>query len=184
MADNKTIEITSKQLQELNMLRKDNVSPVGLMNTLPGTFSIGYPELKYFTGDELARLLYQPDCYKMVTEYKVGDWVLYLGVNTFAVQIETIENVVDNQFTFNSRKYSSSSILRLATKEEIKHEKLERIWWSIRREQGEFKEGDAGIHENGHIVREKAKLEKAYVAGNIVGLYPAESLVNFKLEDN
>ena len=94
--------------------------------------------------DSLARVLYTPDSYEVIPQYKVGDWVYHtdgdIGKITEINEYGTI--FTDIEFYPNSFISTSAKFFRHATLEEIQKEKKRRFWDKLGRGVDEYREGD------------------------------------------
>lgn len=125
---------------------------------------------------EVARAFYNG--YEVEPEYKAGDWVTrengvvgkITDLDSHFANLDNLEGIFSLNFKF----------LRHATPEEIKAEKERRVWKSIGREVGEFRDGDSARHVNGGSVLSIDFLKTCYEAGALEGFYPAESFVSFE----
>ncbi len=95
--------------------------------------------------DTLARVLYTPDSYEVIPQYKVGDWVVYAHDNSIWEITKDTYNDGTHINLMNGNEIMnvvSANHLRHATPEEIAKEKKRRFWDKLGREVDEYKEGD------------------------------------------
>ncbi|GIO18107.1 hypothetical protein J18TS1_12070 [Oceanobacillus oncorhynchi subsp. incaldanensis] len=104
--------------------------------------------------DDMAKVLYTPNSYEVIPQYKVGDWVIF-EYKAVRVIGEILEIETDEFFTakVDDPKYQvpqniALSKLRHATPEEIQQEKKRRFWDKLGREVDEWKEGDIVFNES------------------------------------
>ena len=135
--------------------------------------------LSDLTEDEYMSVLY--DGYEIEPEYKTGEWVRYwkndcvtaIGKITY---IDYEKGLV--QFDNTTFTKEIHDVTGYATPEEIKTEKERRLWKSIGREVGEFKETDSGFDYDGILVPGIIALTQVYSRGDLQGFYPAESYID------
>ncbi|WP_419962075.1 hypothetical protein [Psychrobacillus sp. BM2] len=130
----------------------------------------------------LARTIYEVE-----PQFKVGDWIVITDGNSSIGEIHRISKIGDRSVLLFDHSYSCSwrvSQIRHATSEEIKAGKERRLWNSIGREVGEFRDGDYGEHISKKSSSESREyLEDWYKRGKLKGFYPVESFISFEGED-
>lgn len=160
-------------------------------------FNEAYAHMNGISIENMAKILFVPDSFKVESKYEVGDWKVYgmypenigqiIGRDSNNPNI-ILMKVQDKAFynhTFNLKTESFfKSELRDATPKEIKAEKERRVWAKIGRKVGDFRAGDIGIEKIGEewqrISNYDGNLLIKYNNGQLKGFYPAESLIRFE----
>lgn len=143
--------------------------------------------------------------YEVEPLYKPGDKVMVLWLNKDKEQLYKILKVnfvegiayeveITGEFGFN---VAPVSIIRHATPEEIKAVKERRLWKSIGRKVGDFKEKDLVVYEKRYFRlfnnmgceiygnhMDPAYASELYEKGSLRGYYPAESFISFESEES
>lgn len=122
--------------------------------------------------------------YEIEPKYKVGDWVVSENPH-FDQSKLIIGKIYTNElgdYDVDRGEKTDLSFLsdawRHATLEEIKTEKERRLWKSIGRKVGEFKDNDVAIGTHGNTYRSNPGMVSAlYKLGRLKGFYPAESFI-------
>ena len=133
--------------------------------------------------------------YDIKTQFKVGDWVVRVSefrsyVENAKYQNYRVNSVFRIQTILNSYAIDEHGTnhdlenIRHAIPEEIKREKERRLWHSIGREVGEFREGDIRILDDGNSVHitDVDYARAKYIQGTLKGFYPVESFISFESE--
>lgn len=131
--------------------------------------------------------------YDIEEKYKVDDWVTVEWFGGSSGTYKVLEVLADGQVVIDNTGPEGGNttprlkFVRHSTPEEIKAVQERRIWKSIGREVGEFKIGDAGMHE-GEVVRVRTSIDKLVISimykdNELEGFYPAESFISFEEGD-
>lgn len=127
--------------------------------------------------------------YEVEETFEVGSWVVVDWNDTGEKTYQVKEIGKDNRIKIEDCLFPPFRIVRHATPEEIKAEKERRLWKSIGREVGEFREGDAIRSAKGmtHGLRSENDFLVArgrYERKEIKGFYPTETFVDFGGEND
>lgn len=126
--------------------------------------------------------------YEIEPEYKVGDWIAFTEGHEKSGRVYQVaqltENLANIDYADGFASWWPINEFRHATPEEIRTEKERRLWKTIGREVGEFKDKDKGIHACGVSIHDKSSIKKCYEGGTLKGFYPAESFISFEEGDS
>lgn len=118
--------------------------------------------------------------YEIELEFKTGDWVVYNSLE--GIVIGQLQKCIFDDFRVDRADKDGMSFYpnewRHATNDEIKKEKERRMWKTIGREVGEFRERDVGYARKGTLVGGRIMLETYYDRDMLVGFFPEESFIS------
>lgn len=185
------LEISQEQANALALFKTNKR---GMDDFIHGrdNWSESYRSLAVFTVDSFARLLYEPNSFKIEHSDKVnGVWVRSTQAgDDYNVRgyIDTtpFEDVIFNYYDMENepqRRRLNRSDVALMTPEEIALEENRRLFISLGRKVGEFKTGDVGISSNQDLIRNVGSLGRYYTEGHLTGFFPAEEFITFLKED-
>ncbi|MFD1205814.1 hypothetical protein ACFQ38_12005 [Sporosarcina contaminans] len=181
------VKLTSEQATAIEYLRDTKFHDEGIISSharTPMGWEANYTEplngLPLLTLVDALRIGYEVE-----EEYKVGDWIVRLDGKRFAndeIAVQ-IDSVGEFHLTCEGSLAVKRDKVRHATPEEIKAEKERRVWAKIGREPGEFRDGDAYVHNSFtfrvHGAEDAIALKGSYETGDIEGFYPAEYFISF-----
>lgn len=115
-------------------------------NIHPNGWLDGAEPLNKLSVIEMAKVLYAPDSYEVIPQYKIWDWVFISmeATHTRRSQVRKVTEVKgDTLFLGDGWSISSGSEhIRHATPEEIQKEKKHRFWSKLGREVDEYRKDD------------------------------------------
>lgn len=133
--------------------------------------------------------------YEIEPEYKVGEWVVFVGEHLVdgefpeeVVQVIAVRNQSNQiQFAEVSGWQSIENVKGHATPEEIKAERERKVWAKYGRKVNEWRNGDVAIIQgraHNVVIRENdLAIQSDYDGGYVDGFYPAESFIEFGGDD-
>lgn len=148
-----------------------------------------YEPLNDISVADMAKILYINDSYEVASDLKYGDWVTkhYSDCSLLIGQVNQIRNdgMVGVICSNTNIVFIPCDELSASTPEEIKAEKVRRLWRGIDREVGDFKMGDCGRLNYGGTLTVKDehglnRLKSLYREERMKGFYPAGSYVSFE----
>ncbi|MDM8098699.1 hypothetical protein [Oceanobacillus oncorhynchi] len=142
------VKLTQEQVVALQRFSNDSAV---IKRAVHGFDSPHHKCLEKLTLDELCRVLYTPNSYEVIPQYKVGDWVNYdNGMVSNPRYITNLISEVDDHYVyFDEIKCMPIKQIRHATPEEIQEEKKRRFWDKLGRDVDEYRVDDFIVDTEG-----------------------------------